>query len=290
VKIAAGFRGREVGVSIASHRCATHRQIDRTTVATTKEFFLLAWRERLDRPEYRTVTDLAGELRDRGIDVKKASADLSDRLPSRLDDERQWAARRAIVEYQYRRTIDFQGTGGMLIRTDTMQGQADSMPLVAQIMRTQLAGGLQELLEPRRHRSADSRSQLEPATREAEREGALGVRVTRIRQDILRGRATVESRFLGRMPDGTWETVWLHAETRDTSKVQQERIHRIQQDPQVRQVQQVIQTLGLNVDTNAFQTALRFGAATMEAQEAANGRFYEFRDTYLERLDRPPLP
>jgi hypothetical protein len=35
--------------------------------------------------------------------------------------------------------------------------------------------------------------------------------------------------------------------------------------------------------------AIRFGAATQEAQKQADGRFFEFRDRHLRRLDGPVL-
>jgi hypothetical protein len=34
---------------------------------------------------------------------------------------------------------------------------------------------------------------------------------------------------------------------------------------------------------------LRFAAATMEAQQTADDRFFAFRDRYTQRLDGPPL-
>jgi hypothetical protein len=37
------------------------------------------------------------------------------------------------------------------------------------------------------------------------------------------------------------------------------------------------------------ETAVRFGAATMEAQQRADDRFYAFKDRYTEKLDGPPL-
>ena len=113
--------------------------------------------------------------------------------------------------------------------------------------------------------------------------------MTTVNQKLGQGHARVESRFLARMPDGSWETVWSHAETRDASKDRQETVDSIAQDPQIRRLREMIQTLGLDVDSNTFAAALRFGAATMDAQQAADAKFYEFRDRYLARLDGPPI-
>ena len=49
-----------------------------------------------------------------------------------------------------------------------------------------------------------------------------------------------------------------------------------------------VKSLNLGADDQIDQ-AIRFGAATMAAQQATDARFFEFRDRYLKHLDGPPL-
>ncbi len=127
------------------------------------------------------------------------------------------------------------------------------------------------------------------AKKTAEREHVLGVRVTRVDQNLVAKRASVESLFLARMPDGSWETVWKHSETVDASKKNPELEARIKEDSQVRKVLDAAKLFGLGGDEEPLRMALRFGAATMQAQESVDARFFEFRDRYLRRLDGPPI-
>ena len=254
-----------------------------------KQIVLLAWRERLDRPETRSVMDLARELREVGIDVRTEPVDLSDRLPVQSQNARQWAARRAIVEYEYRKRIDFQGTGEFLVRSDPAAKGANLMETVAGVLRAQLAGGLLDLLATPAEGNRNKRHKFDSATRAAEEDGALGVRVTFVKQDLEGGRVRVESRFLAHMPNGTWETIWSHEVARNVSAVRRDLVDRIAKDPQVRKAGDMIRSLGLSVNQDTFDLALRFGAATMDAQQAADGRFFEFRDRYLTHLDGPPI-
>ena len=91
------------------------------------------------------------------------------------------------------------------------------------------------------------------------------------------------------MPNGTWETIWSHEAARDVSAVRRDLVDRIAKDPQVRKAGDMIRSLGLSVNQDTFDLALRFGAATMDAQQAADSRFFEFRDRYLTHLDGPPI-
>ena len=60
------------------------------------------------------------------------------------------------------------------------------------------------------------------------------------------------------------------------------------QDPQIRTALDLVKSFGLGGDEQV-KLAVRFGAATLEAQKQADSRFFEFRDRYLHRLDGPVL-
>jgi len=251
-----------------------------------RQIALLAWRERLADVERRSAADLLRELQERKVDLA-APVDLSDRLPTLPQDEKEWAARRAIVEFQYRRPVEFQGTGDLLVRTDAAGGKPPAAALMTQLLRSQLTANLTDLLEPAAvpKKTPDNRS----ATAAAEREGAIGVRITRVEQQLQRAQVSVETEFLAQLPGGRWERVWSFRESLDASRLRPDLEKQICQDPQVSQALDLARSLGLGATDDQVNLALRFGAATMEAQKQANEGFFEFRDRSLQHLDRPPL-
>jgi hypothetical protein len=253
-----------------------------------KQIALLAWRERLPDVERRPVTELARALQEQGVDAAAEAGpiDLSSRLPPRPQSEREWAARRAIVEYQFVRSLDFQGTGDVLLPANAAE-QLDLEQMLPQLQR-QLAGELGRLLgEPLVEKPAGP-TWFETATQAADKAGVLGVRVTRVDQNLAARRVAVETRFLARMPGGRWETVWSHTETADAARARPALEQQIAEDPQVRRARAVFETLG-GGDENQVAIAIRFGAAVMEAQQTAESRFFAFRDRMLRRLDGPPI-
>ena len=75
--------------------------------------------------ESRDAADLERNLKLRKIDPTITPPDISNRLPARLQDDREWAARMAIVEYALGKPLDFQGTGNILARTDVERNEID---------------------------------------------------------------------------------------------------------------------------------------------------------------------
>jgi hypothetical protein len=97
---------------------------------------------------------------------------------------------------------------------------------------------------------------------------------------------TVEDRFVAHMPDGTRETIFVATENRDGTVERTDLEARIRADSQVGDLLEAVDGLGLGGE---LETAVRFGAATMEAQQAASARFFEFTARYSRRLDGPAL-
>lgn len=256
-----------------------------------KQVVLVAWRERLDDPERRPISELARELNRKGIDPAEEVIDLSDRLPVRGQSEREWSARQAVVEYQFRKAIDFQGTGNALFRTGEDVERANMAKVVSELIRQQADadGLLAELLGKPAPAKKDGSKAIRKATSAAESNDAIGVRITRLQNSIKTRRVSVHSELLARMPDNSWKTIWKHTETRDASKPRPDLVERIKSDPHVKKIFEVAEALGLDGLDNQINLALRFGAATMDAQQASESEFYEFRDRYLRRLDGPPL-
>jgi hypothetical protein len=159
-----------------------------------------------------------------------------------------------------------------------------------------LAGGsLEDLLDPpaaKQQRApgqgAGAEKWLAAASEAAKAADVDGFRVTRVDQDIEARRVEVETRFVARLPDGSWRTVWQHVEKTDASKPRPEIEQQIMQDPQVGKALDLVRSIGLGAE-DQIKLAIRFGAATMESQKAADSRFYQFRDRYIRRLDGPVL-
>jgi hypothetical protein len=266
-------------------------QIRRAFAATEdrKQAALVAWQERLDDVESTSVDRLGKTLDDRRPDWRNLVVDLSDRLPqTAADSDPEWSARMAVYEYAFRNRLDFQGTGDFIVRTGA--GDAPSgAELLSGLLQEGLGGDLAELLNGALGtdtKPVRRKTWLETASAIAEREDAIGFRVTRTQQDLTNKSVSVEDRFVARMPDGTWETIWIETVTLDASQERKELEDRIRGDQQVAEALKVAEGLGLSGE---ITTAVRFGAATMDAQQTADDRFFKFRDRYTQRLDGPIL-
>lgn len=255
-----------------------------------------AWSERLKEVESRDVADLAKELKQKGIDSTKPAPDLSSQLPPRLQDDREWAARMALVEYAFGTPIDFQGTGDVLVRSNAARDLKDMAPVIAKVLRSQVDSFLKDLTgegRPAANNSATGDGWLKSAKLDAERSSANAFRATRVDLNIEGRQTAVQSAFVVRISTGPqaqsqWETIWTHRESADATKARTEMEARIAADPQVKQALDTVKSLGLGAEDQIDQ-AIRFGAATMSAQQTADSRFFEFRDRYVRHLDGPPL-
>jgi hypothetical protein len=248
-----------------------------------------AWNESFPNVETRDVHDLERDLKQRKIDPTVAPPDLSNRLAPQLQDDREWAARLAIVEYAFGEPLDFQGTGTVLIRTEADQKGIDLAPILSKVMQTQVDSLLKDLVGDSATKSSmNDNDWLKSATAEANSAGARGFRATRVEVKVDQHQAAVQTAFAARMPNGSWEAVWSVNETQDATKPRAEFAAKIAEDPRMKQVLQAVKSFGLGSDERV-RKAIRFGAATMVAQQAADGKFFEFRDRYLKRLDGPPL-
>ena len=95
--------------------------------------------------------------------------------------------------------------------------------------------------------------------------------------DAAGGRATVESVFEARLPDGSWATVWRETVAADAATVDEAAVGRITADERISGLLQAIRGIGI-VDEGAIRQAIRVGAATMQAQGTLDASFADFRD------------
>ena len=250
---------------------------------------MAAWRERLSHVESKAASDLLQELRERGIDVSKQQFDLTARFPRRPETEQHWAARKAVVEHHFGNSLEFQGTGNFLLQTGGDAKLSGIEGLLAGMLQQQLEKGLADLLGTPAGEKDHPNTGLSTATRTADEKQVPAVMVTRLEHRLQTQHVSVEKLFLAKMPDGTWEIVWKHVETVDASKRRPDTEKGIAENRQVKQILDAVKTLGLDSGDNRIQTAIRFGAATMQAQQTAGEKFFEFEKRYVRRLDGPPL-
>lgn len=275
---------------------APDREIRRIEPAAlgSRQTALVAWAEELKDVETRTAAALRDELKKDGLEVDARVIDLTEWLPPRRDTPAEWAARQAIVEYEYRKAADFQGTGDAYFRTGDDAKPPALADVLSAMFQSNFAGGLLDLLEdgPKKPKAAGPPSPVKTV----EKEGLDGVRITSLEQDLVAKRVTVKSEFWARIPTAReadapqWRPVFQWVETADASKARPDTEARIRKDPQVNKALGLIGTLLPGGDGEATTTtAVRFGAAVMEAQQSADARFLHFRDAWTRSLEGPPL-
>lgn len=263
--------------------------------ASRRRVALLAWKSRLKDVESRPLKLLVKELRSSSkIDLSKP-VDLSDRLPrGMLESAQQWAARMAVVENDYLKRVRFQGTDDILVQAGgDIEKKPDLTKLFAGLYKSQLDQLIEEALgngvSKRGSRQKKWKESLAKAAKTADAEKVRGFRVSRLQPDLANQRVTVEERFLAKMPDGNWVTIWTNRETVDASKSRKDLEQRIKDDERVKQALKLVKGLGLGANKDQLAKAIRFGAATKVAQEKANDKFLEFRNRYARKLDIAPL-
>lgn len=250
---------------------------------------LFAWDARLEKVETRSAKSLETELSEKGMKFDRPSPDLSPRWPARPQTDQEWAARLALVKYSLAKPLDFQGIGATLVRIEEGQ-RPDLGQILPQLLQQQFKTLLKDLASEgaQPNRNPAGAESLKSAIREAESINIQGFRVTRVAIDTTAAKASVETSFVAKTGKDRWQTVWRTAISEEGTKGRPEFEQRIEQDPQFKTVSDSIKSTGL-FDANTMQQAVRFGAATMAAQQSADKAFFEFRDFSIRRLDGPPL-
>ena len=203
-----------------------------------------------------------------------------------LSDD-QWRARVALLQDAYGAPVTSQGTGDIVVRSDQEMTIEALLPVVTDMLKGDV-GGLLDLFGGgggRKPPPAPDRW-LSSARSQAESDGRF--RATRVQTKPEQGVVNVESAFEVRLADGSWGTVWRARQQIDATQPRPGLEERIAADPRVGQAINAIKVLGV-VDEQAMAEAIRFGAATMEAQEAIDRQFAAFRSDHTLRLDGPPL-
>jgi hypothetical protein len=250
-----------------------------------------SWFERLANVEIRDGSDLMNELRRKGIDPEQTLPDFSDRFPIRMQNDREWGARLALVVYALDKPLDFQGTGDQLVQADRTPNAKDTAPLIAKVLGGQVDTLVKDLLSERRSTALGVESPddwLKSAYAQAGQQKAPAFRATRVELNLGGRQASVHSVFAVHMDKGEWKVVWSDRATADGTKERAAIESTIANDPQVKSALANLQSLGVSADSQIRQ-AIRFGGATMAAQQTVDSRFFEFEGPFLQHLDGPPL-
>lgn len=268
------------------------RQVRRVTPAVAADARLArwGWHEGLDDVEALSARRLRAALVEAGVDPDGEPPDLADRLPPRPQDDREWHARLALVDQALGTPVTFQGVGSTVVRVGAGDaGLADIVRLLPQLLGGgDAAGGLlADLLADLDPDAPAARADrwLEAARTQAP-EGRF--RATRVRPDADAGRATVESVFEARLPDGTWATVWRDTASAGGGDAPPGAADRILADPRVKPLVDGLRVLGI-ADDGAIDQAISVGVATLAAQQASDARFAALQSDVLRRLDIPRL-
>ena len=258
-----------------------------------RQLLAWAWTEQLDRAETRSADELSRDLKVRNVSPIGWPLPFIERLPVRKQSDDEWTARLALTDYALGKRLDFQGTGDVLARAGQEVQQAEMGQLLVEMLKGQLQSQLGDLLGDAKpvKRGTDNAARAESlnkAIQTAESERRTGFRVTRLELAGDFQQVTVTTHFMARLADGSWRMVFQHTERTDAKQARPEIEKRIQDDPQVKQVLELTRQLGLTAE-GQIQQAIRFGAATMTAQQTCDREFTAFRDIYLSSLARPPL-
>ena len=250
------------------------------------------WSERLPKIESREVSDILKELKSKvqDFDASLTVPDLSTRFPMMEQSESQWRIRLAIVSHGLAERIEFQGSGKMMIQVGDDKQPQNANAIMTQMLQAQTESVLGELLGDPKSKSLlpDGKSDwVKAAIVKTEALGMGYFHATNVKVDPLGEIASVESVFMVKHADGDWRMAWNGIRDERASQQTADSIARVTKDSQIESLKNSLQAIvGVN---DAFDKAIRFGAATMTAQQNVNEQFETFVGRYLRRLDGPPL-
>ena len=251
-----------------------------------------AWSERLPKIESREVSDILKELKSKvqDFDATLTVPDLSTRFPMMEQSESQWRIRLAIVSHGLAERIEFQGSGKMMIQVGDDKQPQNANAIMTQMLQARTESVLGELLGDPKSKSLlpDGKSDwVKAAIVKTEALGMGYFHATNVKVDLLGETASVESVFIVKHVDGDWRMAWNGIRDERASQQTADSIARVTKDSQIESLKNSLQAIvGVN---DAFDKAIRFGAATMTAQQNVNEQFETFVERYLRRLDGPPL-
>jgi hypothetical protein len=257
--------------------------------AQSRKIAGLAFQFGLESPTTTPVSFLNKQLQTKGIDVDKERVDLSNEVMAPSESVKQWAARKALVEYSLREPLEYQGTSSNLIR------KTDAPDISALLSQMTGGGGLDALASlgeqlglPEFKRPRESTDWTKKVCEEAERDGFCGVLIVRLDQSQLSPVVNVDSHFYAMESAAKWFEVKRFQASANAQEQTKERIDRLKLDPQIKTVLETLSSLGLQ-DQSLIDKAFRHGAATQQALERATAICNEMMSKYTRTLASPPV-
>ena len=248
-----------------------------------------SWYERLLDIETRKPSSLVDELKQRKVEPTLAPPDLSDRFYPTEESDEFWATRIAIASHRLDKSIEFQGSGDVMLLVNSQEPQLDLPSLMGQMIQSQMNELIQELTATGKKPSQtnlEDTDWVKAAISKAEEMRAKYFRVTNVRTNLLNDMSTVDSAFFVEQPNGKWMPAWQATFSQNISDQKPDAIRRIAEDPQVKAIQSQFQAAA---GEGLLDKGMRVGAATLAAQKMANEEFQQFTDRYLKSLSYPPV-
>jgi len=217
--------------------------------------------------------------------------DLADELPKSIaQSEKEWAARKALLEYHMREPLEYQGTGSTLIR---LGEEVDMTALAGQLLASGGADAITQvgidlgLPEFQKFKKArENKSWSKNITTEAEKDGFRGVFVVRLEQSMTSSSVKVHSHFFAMEEPGKWFELRSNTSTSNVNQQAAGDVAQLKQDPQVKQAVELISKL-LPGAADRVDMALQHGAATQQALAKAKSEFSLFLEKYTNDFDTP---
>ena len=264
----------------------------KTRSVAKKRIAALAWKNNLEGVSFRSASDLKKELDAAGVDVDTAFFDLAHEIPAATLTDRQWKARQAMFEFQFRKHLEFQGQGELLFEvSDTVDPTQLMTRMLASSRGSQIQQLGRELGLPEFSQSTPQKKPnwIDEVTRKAAKQSCDGVLVKRIIDSTAPDRVAVEAVFLARTSELDLEPVLKFAHSSRLSTQSKQRIEDLAKDPQVQQAVNSLQQLGLGSGERLLDRALRQGAATQEALTAVTDQINSVLSRHANRIEAPWL-
>ena len=270
----------------------------RKLVRARPEYLRLAltgWKEEVEKLEEQSAATTIAELKKDGLQWDKENPDFSARMPGMpVESDGDWELRKAFLSFARGKQLRFQGTGETIFEVPEGAGPgAAAGPGLNQILGKLgpgiLNGALGELLGENAPGRQDGQKAAAEAAAIADRKNIRQFRLTRVQPDLVRHRVTVDDSLHAKLPSPNgleWKRIHHGEIEADATLARPQLEARIQQDPRAGPMLAQLRQVGLG---DKLDEAIRFGAATQEAQQQADAAFQNALKRYTVRVDGPPI-
>ena len=258
---------------------------------------LVSWEEKLADVTSRTASDLRRELEQRQVAWKTVQPNFKDDVPTRLQSDREWAFRQAIVEHVFTPPLEFQGVEGAFVR----RGGTPDLKTMLEMALGSTHGGqnIQQLGEElglpeftRNKSEAPGEQSLKQRWQDqisiAEREGARGFSVIQLKQSPLANRVEVALFFFAHDDVGEWHLLKEFVGSARSDQQTSADLAALKTDPQVQRIVAISKGLGLT-SQRQLDFALKQGLATQAAMQQAMNEFAIELNAFADGLTGPPI-